>query len=294
MVVCMELKKIISHNRNSKPRVIINADDFGITKGVNKAIFELVDAGILTSTSVMSNMPDYKDIVNLKGKIGIGVHFNFTVGTPITESNRIPTLVDEKGNFFDLSQLLRKVKQGNVSRQEVEIELDAQVKRLIDIEIQPDHMSSHESLLKYPFFSGMIKKLAKKYGIMAVRTYSPRKFDYSRLLSPKRIMISLYLAFNKLLWRFDGFHVADKHDSLIKVGLVLKTALEKLKDIFENIPPGVLEIGVHPGYCNGNNSPLGEYVCEREVELQALLSDEFRKIILNSDATLISFKDIPD
>ncbi|MFN6945107.1 MAG: carbohydrate deacetylase [Cytophagaceae bacterium] len=290
----MELKKKIPYKRASnKSKVIINADDFGITKGVNKAIYELFGVGILTSTSVMSNMPDYKDIVNLKDRIGIGVHFNLTVGTPITEPYKIPTLVDERGNFFDLSRLLRKTKLGKVSRQEIEIELDAQIKRLIDIEIQPDHVDSHESLLKYPFFSGIIKRLAKKYGIMAVRTYSPRKFDYTRLLSPKKFMISLYLAFNKLLWKLDGFHVTDKYDSLIKVGLVHKTALERLNDIFRNLPHGVLELVVHPGYCDGNNNPLGEYVYEREVELQALLSDEFKKIILNSGARLISFKDIP-
>jgi hypothetical protein len=278
----------------SKHRVIINADDFGITKGVNKAIFDLVDTGILTSTSVMSNMPDYKDVKNLKGKIGIGVHFNLTIGSPITEACKVPTLVNEQKQFLDLSELLRKMKQGKVSKQEVEIELEAQIKRLFDIGIQPDHIDSHESLLKYPFFMRIMKRLAKKYKILAVRTYSPRKFDYTRLLNPKKLLISLYLAFQKLGWKQEGFHVADKYDSLINIGIDDRMAIEKLREIFQNLPYGVLEIGVHPGYTNKDNVALGGYVHEREVELRALLSKECKNFIENSGTKLVAFQDIKD
>ena len=90
----------MSSIENKYNRVIINADDFGITKGVNEAIFELVDAGIVTSTSVMSNMPDYVDVVKFKTKIGISVHFNLTIGRSINDPKKVPTLVDEQGCFL--------------------------------------------------------------------------------------------------------------------------------------------------------------------------------------------------
>jgi predicted glycoside hydrolase/deacetylase ChbG (UPF0249 family) len=276
----------------SNPRVIINADDFGITNGVNKAIFELVDAGVLTSTSVMSNMPHYEDIVNLKDKIGIGIHFNLTVGKPVTEAYKIPTIVRNNGEFFDLLLLLKKMRQRKVSKQEVEIELNAQIKRLIMLGIQPDHINSHESLLKYPFFMRVIKKIAKEYRIMTIRTYSQRKFDYTRLLSPRKTMISLFLAFQKIKWELDGFHVADKYDSLLKLGLDYEAAIKKLKNIFCNLPQGVLEMVTHPGYCDGNNEILGEYIYEREVETKALLSSEFKELIVNFGVELIDFRDI--
>jgi len=272
--------------------VIINADDFGITEGVNKAIFELAEAGMITSTSVMSNMPGYKSIVHIKDKIGIGVHFNLTVGRPITDPNKIPALVDSKGLFFDLSQLLKKTRRRESSKQEVEIEFDAQIRHLLDIDITPDHIDSHESLLKYPFFMEIIKKVARKYRIPAVRTYIQRKFDYSRLLSPRKILISLYLAFQKMGWKSDGFYTADKYDSLIKCGLDYDAALRKLHDIFQHLPPGILEIGVHPGYLDGNHILLGGYISEREIELQALSSGYFKQLLKKSEAKLISFKDI--
>ena len=282
----------MSSIKNKHKRVIINADDFGITKGVNKAIFELIDAGIVTSTSVMSNMPDYVDVLKFKTKIGISVHFNLTTGRPINDSKKIPTLVDKQGCFYELPELLKRVRQRQISKQEVEIEFDAQIKRLFDIGVRPDHVDTHESLLKYPFFKKIIREKAKKYSIMAVRTYTPRKFDYARLLSPKKLLISLYLGFQKMRWRCDGFKVADRYYGLMKTDLDYPTALKKLEDVFSNLPGGILEIGVHPGYCNDNNNVLGGYVKEREVEFQALMSKELKSAIEKAKAQLIKFGDI--
>ena len=151
----------MSSIENKHKRVIINADDFGITKGVNKAIFELIDAGIVTSTSVMSNMPDYVDVLKFKTKIGISVHFNLTTGRPINDSKKIPTLVDKQGCFYELPELLKRVRQRQISKQEVEIEFDAQIKRLFDIGVRPDHVDTHESLLKYPFFKKCSREKAR-------------------------------------------------------------------------------------------------------------------------------------
>ncbi len=282
-------------NRESRAvngRVIINADDFGITSGVNKAIFKLADAGRLTSTSVMTNMAYYADIVQLKDRIGIGLHFNLTVGQPVTEPLKIPSLVNKNGEFFELPALLKNVKMGKVSRKDVETEFNAQIKRLLEIGIQPDHLNSHESILKYPFFIRDVKRIARNYGIEAVRSFSPREFDYTRLFSPGKIVRSLYLSIQKKTLRFNGYRVVDNHDSLLVMGLDYQMACEKLQDVFMNISNGVLEFVVHPGYCNGNNQPLGGYVFERETELKALLSDEFGNVLKLSGVTLVSFKDL--
>jgi predicted glycoside hydrolase/deacetylase ChbG (UPF0249 family) len=272
--------------------VIINADDFGITKGVNKAILELINAGVLTSTSVMSNMPDYSEMVNVKNGIGIGVHCNLTVGKPVTEPRKVNSLVNEKKTFLGLSELIKKTSQGKICQQETAMELDAQINRIVDMGIKPDHINSHESLIKYPFFSSIIRQLALKHGIKGVRTYTPRKFNYDRLLSPRKIVISIFLELEKLKWRLAGFAVTDRYDSLLKTALDYETALDKLQDIFQKLIPGVYEIAVHPGYCSGDRLCLGGYVQERETEFQALLSSEFKKIINKSSVELITYRDI--
>lgn len=273
-------------------KIIINADDFGITPGVNKAIRELADAGIVTSTTAMMNMPFHEEISSLKGKIGIGVHFNLTVGKPVLDSRKVLTLIDDEGIFYSIERLLKKMKKKLLSGDDVEAEFDAQVARLTTLGIKSDHIDSHESLIKYPFFMRIMKSVAKRYGILGVRSYSPRKFDYSRLLSLRKTMISLYLALQKRRWEYDGFSTTYKYDSLLKFGLDHVSAIATLRDIFSGLPNGVMEFGVHPGYCDNHTIHLGEYVLEREVETKALLSEQFKAILEESGAELISFKDI--
>lgn len=272
--------------------VIFTADDFGLTRGVNRGICEVVEAGILTSTTVMTNFPYYQEIHAIKDKIGVGVHLTLTEGTPVLNPGKIPTLVDEKGNFYDHQELIKKVYWRKLSIGDVEAEFDAQIRQLVDIGIKPSHIDSHESILKYPFFISIAKRLAEHYDIRGVRTYSPRIFDYNRLKSPKRILISLLLLYQKAKWVRSGFHVTDKIDSLIEFGLDYGTALGKLKDILTNASHGVLEIIVHPGYDDEERALLGGYVYEREAELKALLNGEVKKIIEESGMILINYNDI--
>ncbi len=273
-------------------RVIINADDFGITEGVNRGMIELANEGILTSTSVMTNIPHFQEIDSLKDKIGIGIHLNLSVGDPILSPEKLPTLVDEKGSFYEFSVLIKKAINGELSSKEIEAEFNAQISRLVDVGIKPSHVDSHESFMKYPYFIQSIRTIARKHNIRGVRTYSRSIFEYKRLLNPKRIIISLMLYYQKFIWREAGFHVTDKINSINKLNLDYNAAIKKLRDIFRNLPDGVLEVVVHPGYCSEDIALLGGYVKEREVELKALLSEEFKEIIHNSAAELISYNDI--
>ena len=275
-----------------RKRVIINSDDFGLTEGVNNGIIELIEAGVLTSTSVMTNMPHYRDIIPYKDKIGVGIHLTLTEGMPVLNPTKIPTLVNENGFFYKYSVVTKKAIYRKFSSQELVDEFSAQVQKLIDIGIKPSHIDSHESILKYPFFIPIVRKLALKYNIKGIRTYSLRRFDLKRLLNPKRTLISIILLLQKRMWKNEGFHVTDKIDSLNKFGLNYREASDKLKSIMDDLPDGVLEIVVHPGYCNEDNTPLGGYVSEREAELQALLSEEFKKTIQNSGVSLINYNDI--
>ena len=141
-------------------RVIINADDFGITRGVNRAIAELAAAKAISSTTVMANMDEYIEIAALKNDIGIGVHCNLTVGRPAAAPGSVPTLVNTEGCFFRLNELLQRMRQGKVSARDIAVELTAQLQRLLDLGISPDHFDSHQSLLKYPFFIKIINNFS--------------------------------------------------------------------------------------------------------------------------------------
>lgn len=276
----------------SNKKVIINADDFGITRGVNKAIADLSAAKVISSTTVMANMDDYSEVVALPKHIGVGIHFNLTVGRPAADPGSVSSLIGKDGSFFCLNELLQRVRQGKILVREVEAELRAQVQRILDLGIVPDHFDSHQSLLKHPFFVNSIKKIGIDANIRAVRTYVQRQFDYRRLLRPRSTMISIFLAWQKRKWRSDGFSVADRQDSLLCLGLTSGQAIQRLEKIFSALPVGILELAVHPGYDTEKNKALGAYVHEREVEAQVLASDAFKKIVQKSGVQLIRFSDI--
>ncbi|MFX0133454.1 MAG: carbohydrate deacetylase [Candidatus Hodarchaeota archaeon] len=278
--------------QNRSSQLIINADDFGITQGVNKAIIQLSEVGIVTSVSVMTNMPYYKEIYKLNENIGIGIHLNLTIGKPLLPIEIIPTIINKDGYFYNISTLISKTKNGEISKKEVEAEFNAQIESLINMGIKPDHLNTHQSLLKYPFFFKIIKKVALKNGIKGIRTYTLRKLPYNRYLNLKKILKSVYLAYQKLLWKIEGFKVTNRYDSLTDIHLNFNDAIEKLKEIFRNLQNGVLELIIHPGYLEEENSVLGKYVHEREIELHALLSRDLKKLFDYYNIELISFKDI--
>ena len=273
-------------------KVIINADDYGISKGVNRAIDRLIEAGIVTSTSAMSNMPYFKEVLGIKEKAGIGIHFNLTTGVPVTNTTNIPSLINTDGQFYDLVTMQKRLKERKINQKDIELEFDAQVKKVIDLGIKPDHINSHSSILKQPFLMKIIIKIAHKYSIDAVRTFTPRKFDYKRLLNARSTIISLYLPYQKYQWKKSGFKTVDCYDSLIRAEQNSEIASRKLMNVFNNLPDGVLEFVVHPGYYDDDTTYLGSYIKERAVELNTLLSDNFRILLKSSDIELISFAEI--
>lgn len=102
-------------------KVIINADDFGLTRSVNDAIFELAQKGTITSTTVMTNMPFAEEAVELlpNKNISIGLHVTLTQGKPVSDPERIVSLVDKNGNFYPPAVLKNLINGGKVKNEDL-------------------------------------------------------------------------------------------------------------------------------------------------------------------------------
>ena len=109
-------------------RLIITADDYGMSKAVNRAIDEGIEAGLITSTNVMVNMPEYKEALKLKNNpnVSVGLHWVLACGKPVLSKNEIPTLVAENGEFYPYSQFRKMFRNGKISREDIKKELVAQ------------------------------------------------------------------------------------------------------------------------------------------------------------------------
>lgn len=149
-------------------RLIVNSDDYGLTRGVNLAIMEALNHGILRSTTAMVNMPaiDHAlELSKLNPSLGVGLHLVLTAGKPIASNHK--TIVDEDGNFLKGSVLMNKE---DVDANEVYTEYKAQMERFISLfGRKPTHIDGHHHSHTLPTTRESALRLAKEYGIEYVR-----------------------------------------------------------------------------------------------------------------------------
>jgi len=150
-------------------RVIINADDFGMSETVNEAITEGYNNGIITSASIMPNMPAFDDAVQkLKDipEIGLAVHLNIVEGKALIPDT---SLCDSDGNFnLSFGQIMLKSLSPEFLKA-VENEFRAQIEKVLKF-AKPDNLDSHVHVHAIPPIFNIVCKLAKEYNIPSVRT----------------------------------------------------------------------------------------------------------------------------
>lgn len=155
-------------------KLIITADDYGMCASVNRAIEACAAAGVVLSTNVMSNMDFAEDAAHFRKEypyVSVGIHYNFTVGKPISPTSQVSSLVDENGYFLSYKQIREKCKEKTYLKREVEIEMKAQYDRYVSICGQPDYWNTHENVHVHPWLYQLFCDVNAQYGIMKMRTH---------------------------------------------------------------------------------------------------------------------------
>jgi len=132
-------------------KLIINADDFGLTPSVNKAIIDVYQAGNLTSTTLMVNMPGTNDAIiqsNNNPGLAIGLHFCITEGKPLSENPA--SLLQENGIFISRGELLKALLKGRINPKDILAEFKAQYERMLALGLTPTHTDSHQHTMMFP------------------------------------------------------------------------------------------------------------------------------------------------
>lgn len=144
-------------------KVIFNSDDFGYSRGVNYGIIDAYSKGILTSTTLMANMPGFQHAIALKKQhphLGVGVHLTLTCGKPLL-ANKVPSLVNGENfhplNFYDCDF--------KINPDELFAEWDAQINKVIQTGIQPTHLDSHHHTHTMGGNQEIVIELSKKYNL---------------------------------------------------------------------------------------------------------------------------------
>lgn len=156
-------------------KYILNADDFGQTYSVNRAITECFDEGTVTRTSVMVNMPPYEEAKRLARENGfydkIGLHINLLKGVPLTkEILGVPSFSDGKefnAQIFKKRRLLFFLTPRE--RRAVRCEVEAQIERYISDGFPLMHADSHGHVHTFPSLRRLVMKALKKHGFVSTR-----------------------------------------------------------------------------------------------------------------------------
>ena len=263
-------------------RLIINADDFGLTRGINRAILELHQAGALTSATLMANGPAFGDAVSIaqaNPKLGVGCHIVLTDGTPLSHPQSIPTLLGADGKSFrpSLIDFLLAVLRGKVSEDEIAIEALAQIQQLQRSGIDVTHIDTHKHTHILPAVARPLLYVCERTGIGAIR--NPFEEPWSLALGHsdpiRRLQVKLIHPLRK---RFEALpQIRDglilTTDGTIGISATGRLDAPMLHSILDAMPDGLWELVCHPGY---NDRDLDAVTTRlrvtREIERNALFT----------------------
>jgi predicted glycoside hydrolase/deacetylase ChbG (UPF0249 family) len=295
---------VCNHAAKVETALIINADGFGFTPGVNRGIRESILQGVVTSTSCVVNFPSIEEIAELSElpHISIGIHFNLSVGKPLAPAIKIPTLLNGKGEFW--RELLNKqLMLGRIKKEHIVTELEAQVERLLGLGIRPSHWDGHQHKHLHPLFFVCAAQVAKKYGITHLRSHKryillegPASTRFRRLTSyyathPHRFLIHTASRFLTRIGEGYGFKTADRLISFGYLGRQRLSDKGTWRAILNSLPPGINEFYCHPAYPDETLRQYALYVDERLQEKDILISEDIRDLIRKNNIKLLSFRD---
>jgi predicted glycoside hydrolase/deacetylase ChbG (UPF0249 family) len=278
-------------------RLIVNADDFGLTAGVNRAVGELHAAGVLTSTTLMARARATDNAIAMalnRPTLGVGCHIVLTDGEPALLPREIPTLLDPATERFypTLGGFLMRLFSGRIRTKEIEAEAAAQIAVLKRRGLALTHVDTHKHTHMFPSVLRPVLRAARAAGIAAVRNpFEPLWAVRATPRTPwlRRAEESALRWFEPALRRIiaeEGFATTDGTIAVVGTGVLDAGAVRSL---LRQLPAGTWELVTHPGYNDDDLAQVRTRLrASREIEMNALRAiAEFPGIELASFAALL-------
>lgn len=157
-------------SKNSKARVIINADDLGISVNVNNLIFDLMERRRITSATLMATGPAFDDAVSRISKYvhcSFGVHLNLTQFAPLSEKKKLSQILNEKGEFA--GNRVREVPMDSALREAIYREWRVQIEKIRSAGVMISHIDGHHHIHTVPMLFLVLKRIQKDCDIRRIR-----------------------------------------------------------------------------------------------------------------------------
>jgi predicted glycoside hydrolase/deacetylase ChbG (UPF0249 family) len=291
-------------------RLIVNADDFGMSRGITDGIILAHRYGFLTSASLMPNMPAAEYALDRLSKfpcLGVGVHLNICGGRPILSPVKVRSLLGANGRFHPPRVMVRRLWSGRALGSEIFAEFCAQIRWMKERGVVPTHADSHHHLHLYPAAAVPFIRALKSEGISCARAPrctiwpvgtgasltdrfgGPHEGSLPRRMSVRAFRSALQFgAFRGLRMPNArvSFRSRDRHD--------LDSLGERWKAALRHPPSGTFELACHPGLFERGFSETDAIHKQREQELDWLTSSELLDILDGGPIQLITYRDLSE
>ena len=252
-------------------KLIVNADDFGLTAGVNRAIVETHIGGVVSSATLMANGARFEDAVTAARSapnLSVGCHVVLVDGTPVSPPGTVDTLLAirsaEPDKFYSsLSAFAARAMLGGFDRDQLVAEVTAQIRKIQATGLQVTHLDTHKHAHIFPEILAALLRAARICGVRAIRNpIVPVKAMHARQFKGKPDLWKRYGQVRMLHTFSRQFHQRTKRAGVVTpdgvIGVIETGSSDRagdgsgysslLRQTLANLPEGTWELVCHPGY----------------------------------------------
>jgi predicted glycoside hydrolase/deacetylase ChbG (UPF0249 family) len=299
-------------------KLIVNADDFGLTAGVNRAIIETHADGVVSSATLMANGPAFEGAVTAARsapKLSVGCHVVLVDGTPVSPPGALDTLLAirsaEPEKFYSsLSAFAARATLGGFDRDQLVAEVTAQIKKIQAAGLRVTHLDTHKHAHVFPEILVALLRAARICGVPAIRNpFVPVKAMSARQFKGKRQLWKRYGQVRMLHTFSKQFRERTKRAGLLTpdgvVGVIETGAADipgkgvgygsLLRQALTGLPEGTWELVCHPGYSDADLRAAGTRLQDsRDEERRLLISADWRRFLEEQRFQLISYREFAE
>jgi chitin disaccharide deacetylase len=277
----------------STPRLVVTADDFGLSPGVDHGILETFRRGVVRSTALLVNFPDVGDSAfRLRQEPGleVGIHLNLTAGPPVLPPKRVRSLVGTDGTFHNFATFFARIAVSQIDWSEVTLEWRAQFERGIDQGCHFTFITSHQHVHMLPEGAQICAKLAQEFGVGTVRLANFRLPEMLWSLRPKAFALAPFVPMARGVFQRSGVF-CNASTLEIPAGNT-DSALQQVCRTLERLDAGVHELICHPAYEDPVLEARDTYVAGRHNELTVLDHAKLRAFLETAGIEQTTFREL--
>jgi len=284
-------------------KLIVNADDLGVSEGVNRGIAEGMANGVITSATLMANGGAFEAAVRVaraNPRAGVGCHLVLIGGKAVSDLGKAKRLEDENGNLPEnWGRLLLKLGRSRRIVEDIANEMRAQVEKIRMAGIEPTHLDTHKHTHCHPRVMEALGQVAEETGIRKVR----RPFeeigetlgsggDGGWMLGQRASALASLgglKAFGAEVKK-RGMITPDQFYGVTRTGRLTAEAVIR---VMEGMRDGTSELMCHPGYCDEELRATRTWLAkERERELAALMDVRVKETAKKIGIELVTYREL--